>query len=137
MAGISCKPISVELTYGMERICMFTQNKKNVYDIIWNKDGIKYRDIFLQSEKEFSRYNFELANTQNLFTTFDILENEAKDLLNNNLVLPAYDHGLKASHVFNILDSRGAISVVQRAEYISRIREIIKQVGEQWVKEKN
>ena len=137
MAGISCKPISVELTYGMERICMFTQNKKNVYDIIWNKDGIKYRDIFLQSEKEFSRYNFELANTQNLFTTFDILENEAKDLLNNNLVLPAYDHGLKASHVFNILDSRGAISVVQRAEYISRIREIIKQVGEQWVKENN
>ena len=137
MAGISCKPISVELTYGMERICMFTQNKKNVYDIIWNKDGIKYRDIFLQSEKEFSKYNFELANTQNLFTTFDILENEAKDLLNNNLVLPAYDHGLKASHVFNILDSRGAISVVQRAEYISRIREIIKQVGEQWVKEKN
>ena len=137
MARISCKPISVELTYGMERICMFTQNKKNVYDIIWNKDGIKYRDIFLQSEKEFSKYNFELANTQNLFTTFDILENEAKDLLNNNLVLPAYDHGLKASHVFNILDSRGAISVVQRAEYISRIREIIKQVGEQWVKEKN
>tara|TARA_B100000424_G_scaffold170481_1_gene131289 strand:- start:2721 stop:3071 length:351 start_codon:yes stop_codon:yes gene_type:complete len=116
---------------------MFTQNKKNVYDLIWNKDGITYRDIFLQSEKEFSKYNFELANTQNLFTTFDILENEAKDLLNNNLVLPAYDHGLKASHVFNILDSRGAISVVQRAEYISRIREIIKQVGEQWVKEKN
>ena len=137
MAGISCKPISVELTYGMERICMFTQNKKNVYDIIWNKDGIKYRDIFLQSEKEFSKYNFELANTQNLFTTFDILENEAKDLLNNNLVLPAYDHGLKASHVFNILDSRSAISVAQRAEYISRIREIIKQVGEQWVKENN
>ena len=93
--------------------------------------------FFLQSEKEFSKYNFELANTQNLFTTFDILENEAKDLLNNNLVLPAYDHGLKASHVFNILDSRSAISVVQRAEYISRIREIIKQVGEQWVKEKN
>ena len=111
--------------------------KKNVFDLIWNDEGTTYKDIFYNSEKEFSKYNFELANTQNLFTTFDILENEAKDLLNNNLVLPAYDHGLKASHVFNILDSRGAISVVQRAEYISRIREIIKQVGEQWVKENN
>ena len=134
MAGMECKPVSVELTYGIERICMFTQQKKNVFDLLWNDEGIKYKDVFYQAEKEFSAYNFEHANTDNLFKIFDMLEKESNDLLEKNLSLPAYDQCLKASHVFNILDARGVISVAQRAEYISRIREITKNVGKIWLK---
>ena len=134
MTGIECKPVSVELTYGLERICMFTQGKKNVFDLDWNDEGIKYREVFYQAEKEFSAYNFEHANTKNLFKIFDMLELESKSLLEKNLSLPAYDQCLKASHIFNILDARGVISVAQRAKYISRIREITKGVGEIWLK---
>ena len=134
MAGFECKPVSVELTYGLERLCMFTQQKKNVYDLIWNSEDIKYRDVFHQAEKEFSTYNFELANTENLFKIFDMTEKEAKMLTENNVSLPAYDQCLKASHIFNILDARGVISVAQRAEYISRIRDITKGAAEIWLK---
>ena len=126
MAGFECKPVSVELTYGLERLCMFTQQKKNVYDLTWNSEDVKYGDVFLQAEKEFSTYNFELANTENLFKIFDMTEKEAKMLTEKNVSLPAYDQCLKASHVFNILDARGVISVAQRAEYILRIRDITK-----------
>ena len=133
MTGIECKPVSVELTYGLERICMFTQEKKNVFDLDWNDEGIKYREVFHQAEKEFSAYNFEHANTENLFKIFDMLENEAKSLIDKKLSLPAYDQCLKASHVFNILDARGVISVAQRAEYISKIRELTKGVGAIWL----
>ena len=133
MAGIECKPVSVELTYGLERICMFTQEKKNVFDLDWNGEGIKYHEVFHQAEKEFSAYNFEYANTENLFKIFDMLENEAKSLIDKKLSLPAYDQCLKASHVFNILDARGVISVAQRAEYISKIRELTKRVGSIWL----
>ena len=133
MAGFECKPISVEITYGLERICMFTQQKKNVYDLIWNNNNVEYREVFQQAEKEFSAYNFEHANTNNLFKIFDMLEKESNSLLEKNLSLPAYDQCLKASHVFNILDARGVISVAQRAEYISRIREITKNVGKIWL----
>ena len=135
MAGFQCNPISVEITYGLERICMFVQQKKNVFDLIWNDEGITYKEIFFQSEKEFSKYNFDLANSKNLFVTFDIFENEAKNLINNSLALPAYDQCLKASHVFNILDARGSISIAQRADYISKIRDIVKSVGELWLKD--
>ena len=121
MAGMDCKPISVELTYGLERLCMFTQQKKNVFDLVWNNEGILYRDVFLQSEKEFSAYNFEFANVDNLFKIFDMVELETKLLLEKKLPLPAYDQCLKASHVFNVLDARGAISVAQRAEYIATV----------------
>jgi len=134
MAGFECKPVSVELTYGLERICMFTQQKKNVFDLLWNTEGIKYKDVFYQAEKEFSAYNFEHANTDNLFKIFDMLELEAKSLTEKKISLPAYDQCLKASHVFNILDARGVISVVQRAEYIGRIRDITKGVAEVWLK---
>ena len=134
MAGFECKPVSVELTYGLERLCMFTQQKKNVYDLVWNSEDIKYRDVFHQAEKEFSTYNFELANTENLFKIFDMTEKEAKMLTENNVSLPAYDQCLKASHIFNILDARGVISVAQRAEYISRIRDITKGAAETWLK---
>ena len=132
MAGFECKPISVEITYGLERICMFTQQKKNVYDLIWNNQGIEYREVFHQSEKEFSAYNFDYANIENLFKMFDMFENEAKSLVEKKVSLPAYDQCLKASHVFNILDARGAISVAQRAEYIARIREITKLAAAIW-----
>ena len=134
MAGFECKPVSVELTYGLERLCMFTQQKKNVYDLIWNSEDVKYGDVFRQAEKEFSTYNFELANTENLFKIFDMTEKEAKMLTEKNVSLPAYDQCLKASHVFNILDARGVISVAQRAEYILRIRDITKGAAEIWLK---
>ena len=111
---------------------MFTQQKKNVYDLIWNDQGIQYREVFHQSEKEFSAYNFDHANIENLFKMFDMFENEAKSLVKKKVSLPAYDQCLKASHVFNILDARGAISVAQRAEYIARIREITKLAAAIW-----
>ncbi len=133
MAGIECKPISVEITYGLERLCMFIQNKKNVFDLEWNNDGVLYREVFYQAEKEYSAYNFEFANTNNLFKIFDMLEDEAKSLTENKISLPAYDQCLKASHVFNILDSRGVISVAQRAEYIARIRNLTKNIGKVWL----
>ena len=133
MAGFECKPVSVELTYGLERICMFTQQKKNVYDLLWNNNGVEYREVFHQAEKEFSQYNFEYANTENLFKIFDMFESEAKSLVEKKISLPAYDQCLKASHAFNVLDARGAISVAQRAEYISKIREITKSAAAIWI----
>ena len=133
MASFECKPVSVELTYGLERICMFTQQKKNVYDLQWNDDGVKYKDVFHQAEKEFSAYNFEYANTENLFKMFDMIELEAKALVEKKISLPAYDQCLKASHIFNILDARGVISVAQRAGYIGRIRDITKGVAKVWL----
>ena len=133
MAGIECKPVSVELTYGLERICMFTQKKNNVFDLLWNDSGIKYKDVFYQSEKEFSAYNFEHANTEFLFKIFEMAEAECKSLLDKKLSLPAYDQCLKASHVFNLLDSRGVIGVAQRAGYISRIRDLAKGAGSVWL----
>ena len=134
MAGFECNPVSVELTYGLERICMFTQRKKNVFDLDWNNAGIKYKDVFFQAEKEFSAYNFEHANTEFLLKNFQMAELECKSLLEKNLPLPAYDQCLKASHAFNLLDSRGVIGVAQRAEYISRIRELAKGSGDRWLK---
>ena len=133
MAGVECKPVSVEITYGLERLCMFIQNKKSVFDLIWNDEGITYKDVFHQSEKEFSAYNFEYASTDNLFKIFEMLEEETKLLVEKKISLPAYDQCLKCSHVFNILDARGVISVAQRAEYIARIRELTKSIGKVWI----
>ena len=133
MTGIECKPISVELTYGLERICMFVQKKKNVFDIDWNDNGVKYRDVYLQSEKEFSAYNFDHANTESLLKNFDIAEQECKNLLERKLPLPAYDQCLKASHIFNLLDARGVIAVAERTGYINRIRELAKGAGSGWL----
>ena len=116
---------------------MFTQQKRNVYDLVWNDEGIEYREVFHQSEKEFSAYNFEHANVDNLLKMFDMHEIEAKSLVEKKISLPAYDQCLKASHVFNILDARGAISVAQRAGYIGRIRDITKAVAEIWLDSQN
>jgi len=137
MAGIECNPISVEITYGLERLSMFIQNKKNVFDLVWNNEGILYKEVFHQAEKEFSAYNFEHANTDNLFKIFDMLEQETKSLVEKKVSLPAYDQCLKSSHVFNILDARGVISVAQRAEYISRIRDLTKEIGKLWLESQN
>ena len=137
MTGLECNPVSVELTYGLERICMFTQRKNNVFELIWNNDGVKYRDVFHQAEKEYSAYNFEFANTEHLLKNFEIAEIECKSLLEKKLPLPAYDQCLKASHIFNLLDARGVIGVAQRTEYISRIRELAKGSGKIWLETQN
>ncbi len=137
MAGMECNPISVEITYGLERLCMFIQAKKNVFDLIWNDEGVLYKDVFHQAEKEFSAYNFDYANTDKLFKIFDMLEEEAKSLIEKKISLPAYDQCLKSSHVFNILDARGVISVAQRAEYIARIRDLTREIGKIWVETQN
>jgi glycyl-tRNA synthetase alpha chain len=134
MTGIECNPVPVELTYGLERLCMFVQGKKNVYDLDWNNEGVKYKEVFLQAEKEFSAYNFEHANTETLLKSFEFAESECKALLEKKLALPAYDQCLKASHVFNLLDARGVIGVAERTGYINRIRELAKGSGAAWLR---
>ena len=133
MTGLECKPVPVELTYGLERLCMFVQGVDNVFDLDWNNNGIKYKEIFLQAEKEFSAYNFEHANTENLLKNFEIAEKECANLLDKKLALPAYDQCLKASHIFNLLDARGIIGVAERTGYINRIRELSKGSGAAWL----
>jgi len=133
MTGIECKPVPVELTYGLERLCMFVQGKKNVYDLDWNNEGVKYKEVFFQAEKEFSAYNFEFANTETLLKSFKFAESECKALLEKKLALPAYDQCLKASHIFNLLDARGIIGVAERTGYINRIRELAKGSGAAWL----
>ncbi len=133
MTGLECKPVPVEMTYGLERLCMFVQGKKNVFELDWNNDGVKYKDVYLQAEKEFSAYNFEFANTEILLKNFETTESECKSLLNKKLSLPAYDQCLKASHIFNLLDARGVIGVAERTGYINRIRELAKGCGSLWL----
>ena len=133
VGGIDCFPITGELTYGLERLAMYIQGVDNVYDLAWNSEGIKYGDVFLQNEKEQSTYNFEKSNPNILIKNFEELEQLSTKLIEDNLVLPAYEQCIKASHIFNILDARGAISVAQRAEYIGRIREITKSAAKIWI----
>ena len=133
MAGVECKPVPVELTYGLERICMFVQ-KNNVFDIEWNNEGVTYKDVFHLAEKEYSSYNFEYADTKILFDNFNNAEKECKSLLEKDLALPAYDQCLKASHIFNLLDARGVIAVAERTGYINRIRDLAKGSGSIWLK---
>ena len=133
MTGLECKPVPVEITYGLERLCMFVQGKNNVFDLDWNSEGVKYKEVFLQAEKEFSAYNFEFANTESLLKNFENTENECKSLLEKKLSLPAYDQCLKASHIFNLLDARGVIGVAERTGYITRIRDLAKGCGALWL----
>ena len=123
VGGINCDLESAELTYGLERIAMYLQNVDTVYDIDWN-GHIKYGDIFKKAEYEHSKYSFEVADMDMLRNLFDIYEKEANRVLELDLVLPGYDYVLKCSHTFNVLDARGAISVSQRASYISRVRNL-------------
>ncbi len=139
VGGLDCAPVSGELTYGLERLAMYVQNVDNVYDLSFNGKDISYGDVFLQAEQEFSRYNFEEADTDILLRRFVDCENECKVLLakSNNgnkhtLALPAYDQCIKASHTFNLLDARGVISVTERQAYIGRVRDLAKACCEAW-----
>ena len=125
-------PITVEITYGLERLAMYLQKKESVYDIQWNRD-VTYGQIFLQAEREFSVFNFEEANVPDLMNNFNNWERDALKLIEKGLILPAYDHCLKCSHTFNLLDARKAISVAERTRYIGRIRNIARHVAQSYV----
>jgi glycyl-tRNA synthetase alpha chain len=152
VAGFECAPVSGELTYGLERLAMYVQGVENVFDLNFNgRDGaqkVTYGEVFLQAEQEYSRHNFEYADTDMLFEQFRMAEAackkylgagwaEAEDGRNSRkrhlLALPAYDQCIKASHVFNLLDARGVISVTERQSYILRVRELAKACGEAWL----
>jgi glycyl-tRNA synthetase alpha chain len=132
VGGISLNPISVEITYGTERLAMYVQKKDNVYELQWN-DTVTYGDIHLEDEKQWSAYNFEKANVDMLKRHFTDWENEAKNLIQKELPLPAYDAVMKCSHLFNLLDARGAISVSERVGYILRVRTMAKSVAEKYL----
>ena len=133
VGGIECKPVAVELTYGLERLAMYIQGVENVYDLDFNGHGVSYREVFHQAEREFSAYNFEHASTDILRTQFEFAERECANLLEQRLALPAYDHCIKSSHLFNLLDARGAVSVTDRASYIARVRTLAKGCCEAWI----
>jgi glycyl-tRNA synthetase alpha chain len=148
VAGFECAPVSGELTYGLERLAMYVQGVERVYDLNFNgRDDAKrvsYGDVFLQAEKEYSRHNFEVADIDMLFEQFKMAEAACRKYLAAGwqtrgsarvhlMALPAYDQCIKASHVFNLLDARGVISVTERQSYILRVRELAKACGEAWL----
>jgi len=148
VAGVECNPVAGELTYGLERLAMYVQGVENVYDLNFNglegDKKVTYGDVFLQNEREFSKYNFEAANVEMLFSHFADAETECKALLKagdegekHSLAVPAYEQCIKASHLFNMLDARGVISVTERQSYILRIRDLSKACGEAWLKTEN
>jgi len=132
VGGIACKPITGEITYGLERLAMYIQDVESIYDIQWTKD-LKYGDVFLQNEIEQSAYNFEHSDSEFLLTAFSSYEKQASYLVEKNLALPAYEQVLKAAHTFNLLDARGVISVTERADYIGRIRVISRLVARSYL----
>jgi glycyl-tRNA synthetase alpha chain len=145
VAGFECAPVSGEITYGLERLAMYVQGVENVFDLNFNgRDGaekVTYGDVFLQAEQEYSRYNFEAADTEMLFRHFKDAEEECKRILKigekdkrHEMALPAYDQCIKASHIFNLLDARGVISVTERQSFIARVRELAKACGAAWLK---
>jgi len=129
VGGLTCKPVTGEITYGLERVAMYLQSVDSIYDIIWT-DGVTYGDIFHQNEFELSKYNFEEADINSLFQEFDYFERESKRLVESDLPLPAYEMALKASHTFNLLDARHAISVTERQRFILRVRTLTRAVAE-------
>ena len=126
VGGYDCKPVSGELTYGLERLAMFVQGVDNVYDLDFNGAGISYGDVYLENEKQQSAYNFEVADTDKLFEDFKKAQDECAKLLEAKLPLPAYEQCIKSSHTFNLLDARGVISVTERQAYIGRVRDLAK-----------
>lgn len=135
IGGIDCELESAELTYGLERIAMYIQEKDNVFDIEW-VNGITYGDIFKKAEVEHSLYSFEEADKNLLFSLFDSYEGEAKRIIEKDIILPAYDYVLKCSHVFNVLDARGAISVTERTGFISRVRNLARLIAQSYLKQR-
>jgi len=132
VGGIDCKPITGEITYGLERLAMYIQGVDNVYDLTWT-DSLKYGDVYLQNEIEQSAYNFEHSDADFLFQAFTAHEKEANYLMTECLALPAYEQVLKAAHSFNLLDARGSISITERAEYIGRIRNLARNVANSYL----
>jgi len=133
VGGLDCSPVAGEITYGLERLAMYLQDKESVFDLLWSKTlegNVSYGDIYHQNEVEMSTYNFELADTESLFNWFDTCESECMKLIEKNLPLPAYEMVLKASHSFNLLDARHAISVTERQRFILRIRTLSKAVAQ-------
>jgi glycyl-tRNA synthetase alpha chain len=133
VGGLDCKPVTGEMTYGLERIAMCLQNCSNIFDLVWTQNGdntVTYGDIYHQNEVEMSKYNFELANTDSMFDWFDTCEQESNKLIEEGLPLPAYEMTMKASHAFNLLDARGAISVTERQRYILRVRTLSRAVAQ-------
>ena len=137
VGGIECNPVAVELTYGLERLAMYIQGVENVYDIDFNGQGVTYGEVFHQAECEFSAYNFEHASTDILRTQFEYAEQECAKLLEKKLPLPAYDQCIKSSHLFNLLDARGAVSVTDRASFIARVRTLAKGCCETWIQSRS
>jgi glycyl-tRNA synthetase alpha chain len=133
--GLDCRPVSIEITYGLERLTMYLQNVNSIFEIQWN-DTLTYGDVHLQGEIEYSAFNFEASNPEVLFTLFQLYEQEAERLMAQELVLPAFDHVLKCSHTFNLLDARGVISVAERTRYIARIRGLARQVAQLYFKQR-
>ncbi len=134
VGGFDCSPVSGELTYGLERLAMYVQGVDSMFDLKWNNDGVTYGDVFLQNEQEMSAYNFEHSDPDILFRQFEDAEKQCGQILAAGLALPAYDQCMKASHVFNLLDARGVISVTERAAYIGRVRALAKGCAEQWLR---
>ena len=130
--GIDCHPIPIEITYGLERIAMFLQNKESIWDLNWDKNTT-YKDIWLDFEKDQCDFNFRESNPDNLRKLFNLYNQEAENLVNKNLTFPALDFVLKCSHCFNLLDARGVISVTDRAQYIEKIRNLAKKVAYSWI----
>ena len=135
VGGIDLHPVSGELTYGLERLAMYLQGVENVFDLTWTR-GISYGDLFHQNEKDFSRFNFQQANTQSLLQLFGTHEAEALALASQQLPLPAYEQVIKCSHTFNLLDARGAISVTERAGYIGRVRNLARKVAAAYLEQR-
>jgi glycyl-tRNA synthetase alpha chain len=133
--GLDCRPVSVEITYGLERLTMYLQNVNSIFDIQWN-NTLTYGDVHLQSEIENSTFNFEASNPDTLFALFQLYEQEAERLMTRSLVLPAFDQILKCSHTFNLLDARGVISVTERTRYIARIRNLARQVAQLYLQQR-
>ena len=135
IGGIELNPITAEITYGTERIAMYLQQVDNVFDLAWN-DNVTYGEIHHETEVQFSRYNFEVANVDMLKKAFEAYESECKQLIDGALVLPAYEYCIKASHVFNLLDARGAISVAERTGYIGRVRALARLCAEHYIQQR-
>jgi glycyl-tRNA synthetase alpha chain len=132
VGGIDCRPITGEITYGLERLAMYLQGVDNVYDLTWT-EGLRYGDVYLQNEQEQSAYNFEHSDVEFLLGAFAAHEKQAQHLMGAQLALPAYEQVLKAAHSFNLLDARGAISVTERAAYIGRIRNLARAVAQSYL----
>ncbi len=133
MGGFDCKPVAGELTYGLERLAMYIQNKDSIYDLAYNDAGVTYGDVFIENERQMSAWNFEVANTESLVEQFRMHAAECENSLAANLPIPAYEQAIKASHVFNLLQARGVISVAERQAYMGRVRDLAKGACQAWM----